>query len=127
MVSPIYFNGKFDKLNSIQDAIKNAAWYRGSQREVFTMLINLYSAALSVEPSLMTTIKPMVDNYLDVILPGSLKKKKEEENSLVSKNAALLDTIQFIISPTVQGNKDATKKAEILSKALTKVDRQNVG
>jgi hypothetical protein len=82
-----------DKLGSPRDRLRCVAFFKRQQTKIFETLVGVYSQAMTVNPDLSKKVEPLITDYIDSIVPGSKKIKKEQENNTIARNKAALDAI----------------------------------
>lgn len=80
-------------LGSAQDKIRLAVWYRHEQEKILHAVLGVYSSLVSVNPDIINKVKKVVDNYIEVIVPGSKKFKADSEQNLIKSQGKALEAI----------------------------------
>lgn len=81
------------KIGSFQDTIRNAVWYRREQRQITEAMLGIYAVMMPHSPEIAKKIEPIIDGYIDLIIPGSVEWKKKNEANTVKANANALSKI----------------------------------
>ena len=81
------------KIGSFQDTIRNAVWYRREQRQITEAMLGIYAVMMPHSPEIAKKIEPIIDGYIDLIIPGSVEWKKKQEENTVKANANALSKI----------------------------------
>lgn len=81
------------KLGSMRDRMRSTVWYRREQRQIFQALINVYSAVIAVNPEVSSKISKTIDDYIELVIPGSNKARKHKEAETLKANSEALDAI----------------------------------
>lgn len=100
----MYLDGlEYLPLGSLRDRIRNTLWYRREQRQIFESLIVVYASAISINPDITKKVTSAINEYIELIVPGSSEYRKKEEESLMAKNSAALATIYAALEQHQQG------------------------
>lgn len=85
-------------LNSIQDCVRVAAWYRRGQLRLFETLISVYSNVLSINPDVMKSVQKSLDTYFELIAPGTKEYMEKEDKNFIKQQQKTMDSIFSLLS-----------------------------
>lgn len=80
-------------LGSAQDKIRLAVWYRSEQEKILHAVLGVYTSLVSVNPEIINKVKTMVDDYIEVVVPGSKKMKQESDRNMINTQGKALEAI----------------------------------
>ena len=80
-------------LGSAQDRIRLAVWYRHEQEKILHAVLGVYSSLVSVNPDIIKKVKKVVDDYIEVVVPGSKKYRDDSEANLIQSQGKALEAI----------------------------------
>ena len=90
----MYLDGlPYVRLGSLQDRIRISTWYRAKQPDIFNCLINVYANAMAVNPDITKKVQSLIEDFLELMIPGSKKLKDQEEDTFIKKQQAALEQI----------------------------------
>ena len=75
-------------LGTLQDSLYQAVWTRREQMRIFETLINVLASGLSLNPSVSKKIEKLMDEYINLVIPGAEQAKKSRY-SLISMNCGI--------------------------------------
>jgi hypothetical protein len=81
------------KLGSLQDRLRLSAWYRREQFRIFEALINIYANVISTNPDIIKKVESVVDDYIELVVPGSKEYKEASQESFIKKQGSALASI----------------------------------
>ena len=84
---------KLPQLGSMQDKIRVSAWYRREQLRIFEALINVYASMITIKPDIVGQVEKAIDEYIELIVPGSKEFKDKQKNNFIQTQASALDSI----------------------------------
>lgn len=91
-------------LGSAQDKIRLAVWYRSEQEKILHAVLSVYSSLVSVNPDVIKKVKTVVDDYIEVIVPGSKQHKEDADNNLIKSQGKALEAIFSALSSKAGNN-----------------------
>lgn len=90
----MYLDGlKAERMGSIQDRIRLTAWYKREQFRIFESLINVYANVISTNPDIVKKIETIIDDYIELVIPGSKAYKDTAQANFISKQSQALNSI----------------------------------
>lgn len=92
------------ELGSVRDRIRNTVWYRREQKQIFESLINVYANVISVNPDITKKVGSAINEYIDLIVPGSKEFRDREEQNTLARNEAALKTIYAALQQHQKGH-----------------------
>jgi hypothetical protein len=102
---------KNSKLGSIEDRTRIAVYYRREQLRVFETLIGVYSSAMISFPEMRQSVLNMVEDYFEIVVPGSKQVRKEDERNFVEKQSKALENIAALLADHAGKRKEDTLNA----------------
>lgn len=81
------------KLGTMQDRIRLAAFYRREQFRIFESLINVYASVIAVNPDIVKKIETVIDDYIELVVPGSKEYKDAAQANFIQKQSDALTSI----------------------------------
>lgn len=100
---------KLPELYSLQDSLLTSIWLRREQFRIFETMINVLSAGLTLDSKVSTKIEDLMQDYINLVIPGSTKDKKERDAAFAAKTAQALNDVAALLA-TSPGSKIAINK-----------------
>ena len=77
-------------INSMENHIRLAVWYRREQRKIFEALVTVYANTISINPEVLKKIEHLIEDYMESVIPGAKDaQKKNQSNTLEQQGKAL--------------------------------------
>ena len=100
---------KLPELYSLQDSLLTSIWLRREQFRIFETMINVLSAGLTLDSKVSTKIEDLMQDYINLVIPGSTKDKKERDAAFAAKTAQALNDVAALLAAS-PGSKIAINK-----------------
>lgn len=81
------------RLGSVRDKLRLAAWYRREQKQLYETMMNVYSAVITVNPEVLKKVQGLIEDYFEIVIPGSRNLSKKAEETTLKAQASALDSI----------------------------------
>lgn len=85
------------KAGSFQDRIRLSAWYKREQFRIFEALITVYANAISSNPDIIKKVEKVIDEYIELVVPGSNAYKQEQQASFIKSQSSALTSIYDVL------------------------------
>lgn len=82
---------------SLQDRIRLTAWYKREQFRIFEALINVYANVISSNPDIIKKVEAVIDEYIELVVPGSGEAKKAAQDSFIKSQSSALNAIYDVL------------------------------
>lgn len=106
-------NVRLAEKGSLEEALQNAIWMRREQFRVFETMINVLSAGLSLNPDISKRIQKLMNDYMDLVIPGSKAIRKSEDENFLKKTSESLNAITKILEDHGSMSISKTRKAAL--------------
>lgn len=90
---------------SVQDRIRLSAWYKREQFRIFEALINVYANAISANPDIIKKVESVIDEYIELVVPGSAEFKRKSQESFIKSQSSALTAIYETLKTHSASNK----------------------
>lgn len=100
---------KLPELYSLQDSLLTSIWLRREQFRIFETMINVLSAGLTLDSKVSTKIEDLMQDYINLVIPGSTEDKKKRDAAFASKTAQALNDVAALLASS-PGSKIAINK-----------------
>ena len=94
-------------LGTLQDSLYQAVWTRREQMRIFETLINVLASGLSLNPSVSKKIEKLMDEYINLVIPGAEQAKKKADEAFVTKTASALSDVAKLLPSHSKKSGDA--------------------
>ena len=101
----------YTPLHSLTDRIRVSAWYRREQLRLFETLISVYSNVLAINPDIMNNIKKSLDDYFELLIPGSKEIRAEEQKNFVKNQEKTMQSIFGVLQSYESGRRGSATNA----------------
>ena len=99
------------ELGSLAATIETAVWMRREQFRVFETMIDVLSQGMTLSTDMANKVQRLMNQYIDLVVPGSETERKEKEATFMQNTAQSLNDITNILKGSAAGKIDKRSKS----------------
>lgn len=84
-------------LGTLGATLETAVWMRREQFRIFETMINVLAQGLTVSPEIGKKVQKLINEYMELVAPGSEAARKKNERDFIKNTAYSLNEITELL------------------------------